>query len=56
MFHAHDKDSSGTLSYDEFCNVFALLGSGTNPNINPVFKIQREPPKEVLDRIIAALK
>lgn len=34
----------------------ALRGSGNNPNVNPVFAINREPPHQVLDKIRKTLK
>lgn len=32
------------------------MGSGNNPNVNPVFGIQRDPPNQVLEKIKATLK
>ena len=32
------------------------MGSGVNMNVNPVFELQRSPPKELLDRIRNELK
>lgn len=56
LFQKYDFDQSGKLAYDEFCAIFALKGAGVNPNINPVFKLSREPPYEVLERIKNGLK
>lgn len=39
------------MAYDEFCNLFALMGSGNNPNVNPVFKLRREVPECQLNKI-----
>lgn len=33
-----------------------MKGAGTNPNVNPVFKLSREPPLEILNRIKLGLK
>ena len=37
-------------------SCFALHGSGNNPNVNPVFGVEREPPLAVLDKIRTVLK
>jgi len=39
------------MAYDEFCNLFATMGSGNNPNVNPVFKLRREIPNVQLNKI-----
>lgn len=44
LFNKYDSDKSGRLCYDEICGLIALMGSGNNPNMNPVFQIAREPP------------
>jgi len=41
LFKKYDKNDSGKIAYDEFAGVFALMGTGTNINVNPVFEIQR---------------
>eukprot|EP01016_Furgasonia_blochmanni_P042888 TRINITY_DN5743_c0_g1_i10.p1 TRINITY_DN5743_c0_g1~~TRINITY_DN5743_c0_g1_i10.p1 ORF type:complete len:561 (+),score=190.53 TRINITY_DN5743_c0_g1_i10:73-1755(+) len=51
LFNKYQTDQSGKLAYDEFCNLFASMGAGTNPNVNPVFQLSREPPREVLTRV-----
>ena len=51
LFNKYDKDRSGKLDYEEFSNFFALKGSGNNPNVNPVFAIEREKPDQILDKI-----
>lgn len=51
LFSKYDKDHSSKLCYDEFCNMFAVIGSGTNANVNPVFQLEREYPKDVIDQI-----
>lgn len=56
LFQKYDFDQSGKLAYDEFCALFALKGAGVNPNINPVFKLSREPPYEILNKIKNGLK
>jgi Ca2+-binding EF-hand superfamily protein len=37
LFNKYDADRSGKLCYDEFCGLIALMGSGKNENLNPVF-------------------
>ena len=56
LFQKYDYDQSGKLAYDEFCAIFALKGAGVNPNVNPVFKLSREPPFEILNKIKNGLK
>lgn len=36
--------------------MFAIRGSGNNPNVNPTFGIEREPPLQVLSKIRDTLK
>jgi len=55
VFGKYDPEGAGTIDYRQFAQVFALMGSGTNPNYNPVFQIQQHPPTEVLDKIRAAI-
>jgi len=50
LFRKYDKDNSGKLCYDEFSNLFASIGSGTNPNVNPVFELARQPPKDIINK------
>lgn len=56
VFEKFDKDGNGKLDYEEFSNLFAIRGSGNNPNVNPVFGVKREPPNQVLTKILATLK
>lgn len=56
LFQKFDFDQSGKLAYDEFCSLFALKGAGVNPNVNPVFKLSREPPYEIINKIKVGLK
>ena len=42
--------------YDEFCGVFAAMGSGNNPNVNSVFALVREVPKVIITRMSSDLK
>jgi len=35
---------NGKIDYEEFASFFARKGSGNNPNVNPVFGIEREKP------------
>jgi len=50
LFKKYDTDHSGKICYDEFCNMFAVIGSGTNVNINPVFELARSYPKDVIEQ------
>ena len=51
VFDYFDKDHSGKINMEEFCNIFALKGTGNNPNIAPKFKVQKEAPDQVLEKI-----
>lgn len=51
LFDKFDRDSSDYLDYEEFSNFIALKGSGNNPNVNPVFALEREKPDQVLGKI-----
>ncbi|CAD8165837.1 unnamed protein product [Paramecium octaurelia] len=51
LFNKYDADKSGRLCYDEICGLIALMGSGNNANVNPVFQIARAPPQDTLNRI-----
>jgi len=56
VFEKFDKDGNGKLDYEEFANMFAIRGSGNNPNVNPVFGVKREPPNQVLQKVLETLK
>jgi Ca2+-binding EF-hand superfamily protein len=56
LFRKYDANENGKLDYEEFASFFAKKGSGNNPNVNPVFGLQREPPNQVLEKIKAVLK
>ena len=56
LFNKYDKDGNNKLDYEEFSSWFALRGSGNNPNVNPVFGVQREPPNQVLKKVLDTLK
>ena len=56
IFNKYDKDGNNKLDYEEFSAWFAIRGSGNNPNVNPVFGIKREPPNQVLKKILDVLK
>lgn len=56
IFNKYDKDGNGKLDYEEFANWFAIKGSGNNPNVNPSFGVRREPPRQVLQKILDTLK
>ena len=55
MFAKYDKEQSGKLRYDEFCGLFAQMGSGVILNVNPVFEIARQPPFQTLQKLSADL-
>ena len=56
IFNKYDKDNNRKLDYEEFANWFAIKGSGNNPNVNPSFGVTREPPNQVLAKILSTLK
>jgi len=56
IFSKYDKDNNGKLDYEEFSAWLAIRGSGNNPNVNPVFGLKREPPNQVLKKILDVLK
>jgi len=56
VFAKYDKDGNGRLDYEEFASMFAIRGSGNNPNVNPSFGAKREPPNQVLQKIKDTLK
>lgn len=53
LFCKIDRNGSGKLDYEEFSAWFAHRGSGNNPNVNPVFGMQREVPHQVIDKVKA---
>lgn len=36
--------------------MVAIRGSGNNPNVNPSFGLNRDPPKQILDKILQSLQ
>lgn len=56
LFSKYDANQNGKLDYEEFANFFSRKGSGNNPNVNPVFGLQREPPNQVITKIKQTLK
>ena len=56
LFSKFDANANGKLDYEEFASAIARMGSGNNPNVNPVFGVTREPPNQVLDKILVTLK
>ena len=56
VFDKYDKDGNNKLDYEEFSAWFAIKGSGNSPNVNPVFGITREPPNQVLKKILDTMK
>ena len=53
LFNKIDRNCTGKLDYEEFSAWFAMRGSGNNPNVNPVFGLDREVPHQVVDKIKA---
>ena len=51
LFTTFDSDGSGKLCCDKLANFFALRGSGNNPNVKPKFKVEAEPPNQVLAKV-----
>eukprot|EP00826_Nyctotherus_ovalis_P045225 TRINITY_DN4978_c0_g1_i13.p1 TRINITY_DN4978_c0_g1~~TRINITY_DN4978_c0_g1_i13.p1 ORF type:complete len:184 (-),score=66.12 TRINITY_DN4978_c0_g1_i13:345-896(-) len=47
---------SKKICVDRLCNYFALKGAGNNPNVKPSFKLEPDPPKQVLMKIRRLLK
>jgi len=41
LFNKYDKEHSGKLRYDEFCGLFASMGSGVTENKNVAFELSR---------------
>lgn len=56
LFRKFDTNRNGKIDYIEFASAFARKGSGNNPNVNPVFGVTREPPGQVIDKILVVLK
>ncbi len=55
LFRKFDANGNGKLDYEEFSSFFARMGSGNNPNVNPVFGVTREPPNQVLEKVKSVL-
>lgn len=56
LFNKFDANGNGRVDYEEMASAFALHGSGDNPNVNPVFGVEREPPLAVLDKVRSVLR
>ena len=56
LFDKYDRDGNNKLDFEEFSAWFAIRGSGNNPNVNPVFGLSREPPNQVLQKVLGVLK
>lgn len=56
LFAKFDANGNGKVDYEEMSSAFALHGSGNNPNVNPVFGVEREPPLAVLDKVRSTLQ
>jgi Ca2+-binding EF-hand superfamily protein len=56
LFRKYDKSGDGKLDYEEFSAFFAMMGTGNNPNVNPSFGVTREPPNQVLSKVLDVLK
>lgn len=55
LFTKWDPQATGKLDYEEFANFLATKGAGTNPNVNPVFGVTREPPNQVIQKVKSTL-
>lgn len=51
LFARYDVDECGKVCCDKIANYFALKGSGNNPNVKPKFKVEAEPPNQVLQKV-----
>eukprot|EP00831_Metopus_contortus_P080861 TRINITY_DN836_c0_g1_i2.p1 TRINITY_DN836_c0_g1~~TRINITY_DN836_c0_g1_i2.p1 ORF type:complete len:464 (+),score=102.69 TRINITY_DN836_c0_g1_i2:203-1594(+) len=51
LFYKFDTDCSGKVCCEKVANYFALKGSGSNPNVVQKFKVEPEPPNQVLAKI-----
>lgn len=51
LFSAYDAEGSGKICCDKLANYYALRGSGNNPNVKPKFKVEAEPPNQVLQKV-----
>lgn len=51
LFEKFDYDRSGKICCDKIASYFALKGSGNNPNVQPKFTVEAEPPNQVLEKI-----
>lgn len=56
LFDSLDTNNSGKVDYEEMSAMIAIRGSGNNPNVNPVFGLNRDPPKQILDKILSSLQ
>lgn len=56
LFNKFDSNRSGKICYDEFCGIFASMGGGGNPNVNPVFRTTREVPSPIITKLNTELK
>ena len=56
LFRKFDSNRNGKVDYIEFASFVARKGSGNNPNVNPVFGVTREPPGQVIDKVLVVLK
>lgn len=56
LFDSLDTNGSGRVDYEEMAAMVAIRGSGNNPNVNPVFGLNRDPPKQILDKILSSLQ
>ena len=56
LFRKFDTNRNGKIDYIEFSSAIARRGSGNNPNVNPVFGVTREPPGQVIDKVLVVLK
>jgi len=56
LFWRFADHGSMKICTDRICNYFALKGAGNNPNVKPSFKLEPNPPTQVLNKIRKLLK
>lgn len=56
IFNKYDANGSGGLDFEEFAGMYALRGTGNNPNVSPIFGLSKAPPQSVMDKIRGVLK
>jgi Ca2+-binding EF-hand superfamily protein len=56
LFWRFADHESMKINAERLCNYFALKGAGDNPNVKPSFKLEPNPPTQVLNKIRRLLK